>query len=255
MTEQTGLSLDWQSTSIKHFPRLEFGALHLWWLPLTLSHEQSQQALTFLSDIQRDKYHRRASPQLQQSYLAGRYYLMTLLGQYTNCNPEAVKLSYSRLNKPYISNNESTLKFNFTDTHFQDQYFGLFGFCHELEIGVDIESHHRDIDLRRIVERRFTTDEQNFVNDNGSINKHRGLSIWTRKEAYGKAIGKGINFKMNQQNLVSDDYSTDSAFNFKDSQKRKWRCQPLSLGHDFVASCVYEGHKELTISAFNSLHI
>ena len=269
MIEQIGVSFDWQSVNAKTFPSLSDNELHLWWLPLTLNQQESERALTLLSDIQRDKYHRRMTPELKQSYLAGRYYLLTLLGLYTNCDPEDVELSYSRLNKPYLSHKETHLQFNFTDTVYENDYFGLFGFTRAGAVGVDIESRYRDMDLTKLIARRFTASERDYIIENdGHINQARGLSVWTRKEAYGKATGQGINFKMNQQNLVDSLNIADplktvdpleaqkaptGGFNFIDKNSEKWRCLPMHLDDHFVATCVYAGDKPLRVSAFNSL--
>lgn len=256
MTEQLGIQIDWKQSSLANFPRLKEGELHLWWLPLVLTDEQAEQALSLLSDIQRDKYHRRRTPELKHAYLAGRYYLLSLLGAYSHCSAEDVELSYSRLNKPYLSKQGNELEFNFTDTINRQDYYGLFGFSRAHTLGVDIENRSRPIDLRKLIEQRYTTLERHFVMPEGDINQARGLSIWTRKEAYGKATGQGINFKMNLQNLVmnsGDDGNT--AFNFEDIDHRPWRCVPLNLSTEFVASCVYSGHKELSISGFNQLLI
>lgn len=252
MIEPIGLTLNWQSASRQDFPSLSDSDLHLWWLPLILESHQAEQAIELLSDIQRDKYHRRMTPELKQAYLAGRYYLLSLLGHYSNCSPEKVELSYSRLNKPYLSNRDSHLEFNFTDTQHQGQFYGLFGFTKTNAIGVDLESRHRNIDLSKLITKRFTQEERAYVQKNKSIDRARGLSIWTRKEAYGKATGQGINFKMNEHNFAHQN-ANSASFNFIDTKKQPWRCLPLNLGDDFVASCVHESHSELTVCAFNSL--
>lgn len=255
MIEKLGIQLEWQSASHRDFPVLQATDVHLWWLELSLNKQQSEHALGLLSDIQRDKYHRRMTPELQQAYLAGRYYLLTLLGLYSGRAPEEIELSYSRLNKPYLSDRDTQLEFNFTDTQDNGNYFGLFGFNRSGAIGVDIESRNRNFDLNKIVAKKFTDSEKAFIDVDNNKTKHaRSLSIWTRKEAYGKAIGQGINFKMNQQNLVSDNTSNaHDVFNFTDVKKQNWRCLPLTLGEDFIATCVHAGHSPLTLSAFNSL--
>jgi 4'-phosphopantetheinyl transferase len=256
MIEQLGIQLDWQSATIQDFPILKEGDLHLWWLPLTLSTQESERALLLLSDIQRDKYHRRMTPELKHAYLAGRHYLLTLLGGYNDCAAEEVKLSYSRLNKPYLSDKGSELEFNFTDTEDGDHYYALFGFSRAKAVGVDIENRSRMIDMTKLIAQRFTQPEQEFVSPNGTIDQARGLSVWTRKEAYGKATGQGINFKMNEQNLVIESTeSATNAFNFSDNDGKLWRCIPLNLGSNFVATCVHSGHDSLSVSAFNQLSI
>jgi len=234
--------------SIESFPDLDHDELHIWWLPLELDNAQSVKALSLLSDIQRDKYHRRLTPELRYRYLAGRYYLLNLLGAYTKTAPEEVLLSYNRLNKPSLSDESFGLEFNFSDT---DGY-GAFAFSKSRQVGIDIESLDREANFKAIADRRFTKQELEFVYQDGQLDTQRCLSIWTRKEAFGKATGVGINFQMNEQNLfVAGDCSHE--YQFRDSDGTNWRCLQLAFGDQFISSVVHEQHQELSIKAFNSV--
>lgn len=253
MKQKIGISLDWQKGSpYKH--RLETNELHLWWLPLTLDKTQSDIAFSLLSDIQRDKYHRRNNTAQKQAYLAGRYHLLTLLSAYSACKPDEVLLSYSRLNKPYMNPNPANIHFNFTDTYFktsdtsnEKHYKGLFAFCLNREVGVDVEALNRVSDFEKIAERRFTNAEQTFIkNADGKIDPERALAIWTRKEAYGKATGQGINFTMRDRELVNGENPT---INFNDDND-KWRLTQLQLPDNHIACFVHQGHSPLVIKAF-----
>lgn len=248
--EKLGENFNWNDASLQAFPHLDADELHLWWLPLELDQAQIRPALDLLSDIQRDKYHRRASDQLKQNYLAGRYYLLNLLAAYTQQLPSEVLLSYSRLNKPSLSDPSLAVEFNFTDT---DGY-GVFAFSLGRQVGVDIESRARKINFKAIADRRFTQQELEFVYQNGKVNTERCLAIWTRKEAYGKATGLGINFKMNQRNLYSHNNDVHQ-HKFRDSDGELWRCLQVQLGDQFIASVVHQQHRELTVKTFKSLHI
>lgn len=252
MTEKFGKNLSWNEGSIDSFPQLNEDDLHLWWLPLQLDGAQAEKALSLLSDIQRDKYHRRATPQLQKIYLAGRYYLLNLLGAYTSLAASDVLLSYSRLNKPSLSDPSLGVEFNFTDT----EGYGVFAFSKFRQVGIDIESRNREINLKAIAERRFTPTELDFVYQNGQLNRQRCLGIWTRKEAFGKATGRGINFQMNQRNLYDGGDGGDAhECKFQDDDGTNWRCLQLQLGDKFISSVVHEEHQELTLKAFKSLQI
>ncbi|MFT6407188.1 MAG: 4'-phosphopantetheinyl transferase [Arenicella sp.] len=250
MIEKLGQNLNWNNVSLQAFPLLMPNELHLWWVPLQLDHSQLKPALHLLSDIQRDKYHRRATAELKQNYLAGRYYLLHLLGAYTEQPPSDVLLSYSRLNKPSLSDSSLALEFNFTDTN----GYGVFAFSRGRQVGVDIESRTRKINFKAIADRRFTKQELAFVYQNGELNRQRCLAIWTRKEAFGKATGLGINFKMNQQNMYSNE-SDAYQHTFADEHNTPWRCLQLQLGDQFIASVVHQEHQDLSIKAFNSLQI
>lgn len=255
MKQKIGISLDWQKDSDPTYAHpLGTNELHLWWLPLSLDKTQNKIALSLLSDIQRDKYHRRNNKAQKQAYLAGRYHLLTLLGAYSACKPDEVLLSYSRLNKPYMDPNPAGIQFNFTDTIIKasddskdGHYMGLFAFCLNREVGVDVEALNRVSDFKKIAERRFTDAEQTFIKSpDGSIDQHKALAIWTRKEAYGKATGQGINFTMRERELVNDD---KPIINFKDDTD-KWRLTQLQLSDSHIGCVVHQGHSRLTIKGF-----
>jgi len=247
-----GKKPDWASTSLAKIPPIEHNELHLWWLPLCLNGQQCQTAETLLSDIQRDKYARRATPELKHAYLAGRYYLLNLLGAYAGCAPDEVMLSYSRLNKPSLSLHDKDIEFNFTDTSVNNQAFGFFAFTKGKAVGVDIEARSRRSDFATIVARRFTPAERDFVTDpaSNSINPERFLAIWTRKEAYGKATGVGINFQMNERDLASQSHE----LNFWDKQDKPWHLEQFELGEELIAAVVHAAHQSLSIKAWNSLN-
>lgn len=251
MINKLAISPDWQTADLSNIPALVDGEVHLWCLPLSLNEHQSQQALSWLSDIQRDKYVRRRKPQAQMSYLAGRYYLLSLLGAYSGCRPDQVLLSYTRLNKPYLSDPSAHLHFNFTDTTGVDGTYGLFAFSRAGELGVDIESFSRRNSFNAIASSRFTAAEQALVmDDNGNVDPKLFLCVWTRKEASGKATGQGINFVMNQRDLVLDDHAE---LNYFDEQQQPWRLTQLRLTSDLIGCVVHSGHQKLAIKTFNRL--
>ena len=258
MKQQYGLAPNWQQIENDNHPRLGKAEIHLWWLPLTLSKSQQEAALLLLSDKQRDRYNRRKSKVRQQSYLAGRYYLLTLLSQYTETPPDEILLSYTSLDKPFLTNREHDIEFNFTDTNIQHRssdntgdHYGLFAFCKNHAIGVDIESLERKANFLAISESRFSQSEQQFVKDSsGNINPQRCLAIWTRKEAFGKAVGRGINYNMNALDLSS---AENNELNFS-SHDDDWRLTQIQLT-DTVISCVaHQGHQVLDIKAFNCVN-
>jgi phosphopantetheinyl transferase len=155
------------------------------------------------------------------------------------------------LNKPSLSFHDNDIEFNFTDTQAEDKAYGLFAFCQGHEVGVDIEWAGRQKDFSAIAARRFSQAEIELVTSpSGEIDAVRFLSIWTRKEAFGKAKGVGINFKMNQLNLVDDEANEH---NFFCHEQRDWRLHQIRF-EGLIASLVHSGHHNLSIKAFSSLN-
>ena len=262
MTVQLGTPLNWHYIEKHQALQLGSSELQLWWLPLTINEQQKQLTLGLLNEKQRNKYKRRSSPELKDAYLAGRYYLLTLLAAYSNCKPNEIKLTYSRLNKPLLvtpyletptnKDFDGKIHFNFTDTNINNENYALFAFCREHQVGVDLESCSRSSEFERIARRRFTPTELEYATNNkGQLDSQRCLAIWTRKEAYGKAVGVGINFQMNKRNLVSNGMnSTPFNYDFNDGEN-DWRLLQIQPDPRFIASVVHQSHQDLEIIAFN----
>lgn len=250
--EQLGHILEWQTAEADDAPDLQSNEVHLWKFDLVLNREESELALQFLNDIQRDKYHRCNTAQLKQSYLAGRFHLMRLLGAYTGTTAQEAKLSYSRLNKPHLVSNLKNLEFNYTDTTENQNTIGLFAVTHNNGVGVDIEARSRQGNFLAIARKRFSDQELDYVtNSDGQIDSQRFLCIWTRKEAYGKATGEGINFKMRNMNLAS---SGAFELNFLADMDHSppFRLQQFHVGERYIAALVHQSHQPLSIKAFKS---
>ncbi len=116
---------------------------------------------------------------------------------------------------------------------------------------MDIEALSRRGNLAAIVDRRFSAAEKELVTlSNGDIDPQLALCVWTRKEASGKATGQGINFKMNQRDLVCGKHAT---LNYYDEQDQPWHLTQLQAQNDLIACVVTTGHQSPVINAFNRL--
>ena len=268
------IQLNWSHTSVAQLPALESGVVYVVYAPLcvngksVLSDSQRLIAIELLSDIQWDRFERRPIGPSKESYLTGRYYLLQLLAQFSNIPPESITLSYNRLNKPFLEPNPQGLEFNFTDTSIARdlghgggiESVGLFAFTLNSHVGVDIEAAHRTAANDKIAERRFTAYEHAFYtngihdceHEERTTKEERFLHLWTRKEAFGKACGLGINFKMNQLNLLANRATGDlrldqHAFEY---QQKAWRLQQFYGPQNEIACISYAGTEKLTTQAF-----
>ena len=250
LTPSLGLQLDWQPVPFEQRLRLAEDELHLWCLPLQISSAQAEQAISILNETQHDKYQRKEIEQLKMSYLAGRFYLNHLLCAYTQSEKQRVPLSYGRLKKPHLSNNPQQLHFNYTDTVLNNRAWGLFAFARHAEVGVDLECLERQSKFDIIARRRFSDAEQEYVTKgDGSIDPHRFLAIWTRKEAYGKATGRGINFAMRELDLASPG---QHHLDFNDNSKPAlpFRLTQIKIDPGLISAVVVAGQDSRHLKAF-----
>lgn len=129
---------------------------------------------------------------------------------------------YNEYGKPYLKNNE--ICFNISHS-------GDYVVCavSKNEIGVDIQEIRKVNDL--IVQKKYTKEEQKYVTDDVTFTK-----VWTLKESYVKAIGKGLYQKLEEvetinsnqlskigdfqfQSMIIDNYCLSICYNKKDKFK------------------------------------
>lgn len=85
---------------------------------------------------------------------------------------------------------------------------------HSAPVGVDIQ-YCRECDMK-MAERFFTAEEVGFIN-NSPDKKSAFFEIWTKKESFLKAIGKGITMPLNSFSVLSDKIEYDGAvYSFKE---------------------------------------
>lgn len=246
-----GERLNWQTIDLAQAPALQSDEIHLWCIPLQLNNVDVKRAVNQLSPYQANKYKRRSSAVAKQSYLAGRFYLQTLLAMYSNCATEKVCISYSRLNKPYLDPNPRELAFNFSDAkNTAPGDIGLYAFTCSAELGVDIELLSRRGEFARIAQRKLCAAELDWVKGTKhELIPERFLALWTRKEAYGKATGQGINFKMNRLNLVSPG-SHELSFLGLGHEPKSYHLRQFLISNSHIASLVYSGNTLRNLRAF-----
>ncbi len=165
-------------------------AVHLWLADLDrveafefhkgiLSHEEQGRANRF--KFWRD----------QRRYINGRGILRVLLGRYLRKPPQHIEIEYSAHGKLYLTNSPV----NFNLAHCQDQ--GLYGFCLNAELGVDIECLREISDAEGIAKRFFSPQEYDaFLAKSPDEQMQHFFSIWTLKEAFIKAVGQGLSYPL-----------------------------------------------------------
>ncbi|MEQ6356263.1 4'-phosphopantetheinyl transferase superfamily protein [Lysinibacillus sp. M3] len=98
--------------------------------------------------------------------------------------------------KPYLKNN--------SDFHFNISHSGKWIVCAvgSTSLGVDIEEI-KEIDLG--ITKFFSEWENNYIHDGNDIEKwERFFDIWTLKESYIKAVGKGMSINLDSFTIMYD---------------------------------------------------
>ncbi len=219
------------------FPQLLSNEIHLWSASLDVGPERVRFYENCMDRRETRRAERYSVELSRERFICARGILKELLGKYVDVEPDMISFTLGRLGKPYLPYNiSSELHFNSTDT----QQEALFAFCRCAEIGIDIEFLTRNVRHREIAQRKFSLQEYDqYLQHPTSQQKNYFLKIWTRKEAYGKARGVGIRYRLNSVNLV--DGAGSDRLSIHDETGAIWEIVQFSPEPDITASVVVAG--------------
>ncbi len=117
-----------------------------------------------------------------------RHILRATLAPWLGCSPLEVTLRFGEHEKPHLDH-ETDLHFNLSHT----RGGALIAFARGAEIGIDIENITRSSDLDGIARRVFTDRERSALDAlKGDAKTSLFFRLWTAKEAFLKATGRGL---------------------------------------------------------------
>lgn len=226
--------LSWQPPPKKL--RLDDNEVHLWRASLDLGASQVDRLREILSAEEQKRAERFYFQKDRERFVAARGQLRYLLAGYLDLKAEALRFCYGLHGKPALSRApvEATLRFNLSHSH----GLALYAIAYGREIGVDLERICADLEYEQIIERFFSDQEKNQMNELPSHLKRKGFfTLWTLKEAYLKARGEGLFSHLDQFDILFSLEGSTPSLNLKRGPKEAAR---WSLG-TFTPAPGYQG--------------
>lgn len=179
-------------------------------------------------------------------FIVGRAMLRILLGEYLNIKADKLRFSYDNKKKPTLKyDGKSVINFNVSHS---GEYV-LIAISDNF-IGIDIERHEYDSELKQIMQLIFSDSEILFINKQDSPSRIF-YKLWTRKEALLKASSSGLS------NMIKDipclngyypvNYSPIISF-------ESWIVNSFYIDEEYPASVAYTGDQtKLFFRQYNGL--
>lgn len=173
---------------------------------------------------------RKADRYLKQSdrhlSLVSRALVRYLIAEVTRQNPQSLSFSTNEHGKPFLVELPD-IHFNLSHSHGA----AVCALCRNAAVGVDVEDMGRHTDLS-IAKRFFSSSEAELVSKASGAEKRKlFFDIWTLKEAYIKAVGKGLSIPLNSFSFNANE--TEIQITFSDTgqvdpmwQFFQWRPEP-----------------------------
>jgi len=166
--------------------------VHVWRAWLDVSAGLLGQLEASLSPDERERAARFRFVKDRDRFVAARGILRDILARYLGANAAALRFRYEAAGKPALADS-SELRFNASHSH----GLALYAVATERDVGIDIELIRPRVAEEKIAERFFRPAEAASLR---TLPKEKQAEaffrIWTRKEAYIKAVGTGLSMPL-----------------------------------------------------------
>ena len=165
--------------------------------PLNLHPDRCRAAEALLTPAERARADRFARACDRRRFVVARARLRELLAERLNTSPRSIKLTYGPAGKPALAPRTGGTSLRFNVSHCGDM--AAFALVDGREVGIDIEEVRPITDADDIATLVFSDRERSEYRDLPPDAKCRGFfNGWTRKEAFIKAVGAGLAYRLDQ---------------------------------------------------------
>jgi len=211
--------------------------VHVWRVPLDSPDAVLQPLASTLSPEERARAEKFFFDRDRNAYITARGALRQLLARYLHRPPSELQFAYESRGKPFLANPSAGQPVNFNVAHSRN--IALLAFSAGPSVGVDVEFIRTDIASEEIAVRYFAPQEVAELHALPPEQHPTAFFLgWTRKEAYVKALGDGLQIPL-ASFCVSLTPAQPAALESADSHR--WTLRNLSPGPGYAGALIAEG--------------
>lgn len=211
--------------------------IHVWDAALDREEKVLRQLESTLSPEEKARADRFHFVNDRNRFVAARGLLRELLGRYLQQPPASLEFSYGKHGKPFLSGENASSGFSFNLSH--SSGVAVYAVAKERNLGIDVEHVRPESAGENIAQRYFSARE---VNDLRTLPPEARVDgffhCWTRKEAYLKATGMGLQIPLDS---FAVSLLPDRPAEFLEGVEPRWRLAAYDPAEGYVAALAYDG--------------
>ncbi len=213
--------------------------VHVWRVDVRSAYAHTDRLWRVLAKDERQKAAALLFEGDRKRFVVSRGVLRVLLGRYLRAQPGSLVFGYNPHGKPFL---DGAAGVSFSTSH--SHGLALLAFVRDKNIGVDVEHLREDLGLDEIAARHFSTREVATLRSlPNSVRKEAFFACWTRKEAFAKAIGRGLTIPFSQFEVTLTPGEPAMLLHAEEDLREpsRWAMQELIPGPGYAAALVVEG--------------
>lgn len=222
--------------------QLEAACIDVWHSRISLPEVEIEKHALTLSGQERERAEKFTFADKYEEYVVTRGLLRQALAHVLRQDACTFEFDYSSSNKPYLSRkyNDQQITFNVSHSHGQ----ALVAISVDRNIGIDIEKVRADVEYEKLALRFFSVAEQKALMLYPREERAAAFfATWTRKEAFVKAVGKGIAFGLSEfdVNISPKEAPLMLATRWDPEDVAKWSMANIETEKNYLATVVADG--------------
>ena len=217
-------------------PSLETGTVHVWRISLDQPDDSLDRFRQTLDPDELNRASRFHFEKHRRHFIVARGFLRSVVARYLETQPEALQFSYGAYGKPELAS-EHVLRFNLSHSH----EVALLAVALDAELGVDVEQIRADFASEEIARRFFSRAEVEVFN---ALPQEEQVAAffrcWTRKEAYIKAIGKGLSQALDAFDVTLAPDVQPELLRVEGDDASRWLLRNVDVGEGYAGALAVE---------------
>jgi 4'-phosphopantetheinyl transferase len=234
-----GDSSRWRACRADAVERVTADEVHVWRVPLDRPESETNTLRAVLSEEERARARRFRFTRHQAHYTVAHGALRMILSRYLAAPASGLRYHTNQYGKPALADG-ADLRFNLS--HSDD--LALVAVTRGREVGVDLERVRPDVDVLDLAASYFSAGEVNTLRSLApELRVQSFFACWTRKEAYIKAIGKGLSQALDRFDVSVEPESDAALLRCEDdpSEVARWDLRSVRPGPGYIGALAVDG--------------
>jgi 4'-phosphopantetheinyl transferase len=227
--------------------KLSGNEIHVWQIDLETQIHNSKAYWSYLSNFEKSRANKFRFEIHKNNYIIRTGILRILLSNYIMCQPNEIEFKIGEFGKPKLTNSE--LAFNLSHSKSK----AIIAFAINPQLGIDIEYIDEKIEAKQIAKNYFSAEDRTQLYALSDEKLANGFfNIWTKKEAFIKAIGTGLTYPLDAFDASLDVFEKKALARLGTSftEAKKWNLFSIQTFNDFKSALAYKG-KAKEVQYFN----
>ncbi len=217
-------------------------AVHVWVVNLRGSDRHLARCASMVSEPESERAARFRFQRLRRGFLLAHGCARVLLAHYLRVPPSKIAFAHGAYGKPHVISPQTDLCFNQSDS----ADLAAFAFASGCQLGIDIEAVRPVAEMQDVAARFFSREEAVDLFSLPLTDRNTAFyAAWTRKEAYIKAVGDGLQIPLDAFRVSLRPREEARLIHIGDDERaaRDWRMHAFDPAPGFLGALAYRGRR------------